>query len=261
MINEEKLAKLQQLHGNLRFVTLPSGDSAYIREQNGDDDDVLSNTQVNVAAALTTFLSGICVWIESLDKNPSISEINALKLKDKYCLLMHSRVFSLGNVLKYEYEWDSKDKYTYQEDLEQYLWDYTKPFPSEEDPGYFKYRITPYIFQRDTHRSFTLSSGKEVRYQYLNGNGEKSLLELAPGTRTINSNLRARELEVKVQGTYMKVENFKGFSPRDMQELRKDVDMYDEQFDGLSEVENPRTGQRTLLSLLGLIDFFYPVEI
>jgi hypothetical protein len=265
-MNDDLLLELQKKHGcKVKAILTPSQYWVIIREQNGDDDDILSNsTDVKNATALNNFLSGIIVHHELLNKQPSPSQVVSMKLKDKYYCLMASRIFSIGSDLKFEFDWeDGQPPVAYVDDLEQYLWDYSKPYPEPEDPNYFKYRVTPYTNGQETARELELSSGKRIKYEYLTGLGEKYLLELPKDKRTINANLKARALKVFIpeSGDFVRVDNFKMFNPKDMVEIRKDVDMHDIQFDGLTEVENPRTGEIRILSLISLTDFFYPVEI
>jgi hypothetical protein len=254
------MENLKEKYGNTKELLVPSGYKVIIREQNGDDDDLISNVALSESGtSFNMFIASLVVWSELTGKPLTMEDVLSMKLRDKYFVLMSSRVFSIGPILKFKYDWkDGKPPVHYEDDLRQYLWDYNEEIPGEREPRYFKYRIKPYPNGKDSLREFTLTSGKEVRYKYINGYGEKYLLELGNDMLTINAELKARELELKVDSKWYKVENFKPFTARDMQELRADVAINDERFDGLTDLENPSSGNTATIPLIGIQDFFFP---
>jgi hypothetical protein len=251
---------LKEKFGNTKELLLPSGFKVIIREQNGDDDDLISSVALaESGTSFNMFIASITVWSELTNKPMTMEDVMNLKLRDKYFILMSSRVFSIGPILKFKYDWkDGRPPVHYEDDLRPYLWDFTKDMPKENEPGYFKYRVKVYPNGKETERTFTLSSNKEVKYKYINGHGEKYLLELGNDKLTINAELKARELELKIDGKWFKVENFKHFSARDMQELRADVSVNDERFDGLTDLVNPSNLETLTVPLIGIQDFFFP---
>jgi hypothetical protein len=251
-------------------LLLPSGNMVTIREQNGNDDDVISSfgNEAQDATVINRFIAGLIIkntfpFAKTREKM-SEKEILKVKLKDKYFILLASRIFSLGPVVLFEWDWKDGSglKVPYEEDLSLYLWNYQEEFPEPGQPDYFEKRMTPYFgFDEDGRREITLQDGRKVRYKAMDGESENYILGLPVEQRTVNAALKARRLEVFEGSSWQLVVNFSGFNPRLMSEIRKDVNTYDEQFDGITEIENPKTGQPLNLSLLAIPDFFFPREI
>jgi len=57
------------------------------------------------------------------------------------------------------------------------------------------------------------------------------------------------------------VKNFSIFSSRDMAEIRTHVQHHDPDFDFVTILENPKTGQTVAAGILDQPDFFYPQAI
>lgn len=257
--------------GNLAELLLPSGHTVVIREQNGNDDDVLSSFSKDDldSNAINRFVAGIIIknnysWAKT-ESRLNDKDILKLPLRDKYFIIMASRIFSLGHILKFTWDWkDDNHPIDYEQDLSEFMWDYKKPFPTTpEDPGFFKEMIKPYNgeLKESSVRTFTLRSGKEIQYNLLNGIGENYLLKLPLEKRTVNAGLKARKLKLYVEGSWQEVVNFSSFTPKDMSDIRNDLDKYDSQFEGLIQVENPNSGQVIDLPLMNIPDFFFPREI
>ena len=118
----------------LTFVA-PSGTTFTIREQNGADDDVLSNARTaKNLMNLSYFIAGI---VTETDATPSrkLTAQDALKLPvlDRYCILLNSRIFSLGQTLDFVHDWGKENggEVNYEQDLEEFLFDYAE-IPSAE---------------------------------------------------------------------------------------------------------------------------------
>lgn len=266
--------------GNTLKIMLPSQFSVTIREQNGEDDDILSKvSDCEDTTALHNFISGIIIKNDQLssDKYTTSNDIKKWRLKDKYYLALKSRIFSLGPELHFEHacERDGCGKTTpYDEDLSKYDWDLTKPLPKEGSEEYdkfmeshdLKYMITPYPRDTETHRILTLSSGKIIRYKYLDGIGEKSTLEVDKSSISKNLELTARSIELKldgeakVEGKWQKLTNFKLFTAREMRQIRIDVKKHDSQFDIRSEVKCSKCGNIVILPLISFTNFFFPED-
>ncbi|MFR4338542.1 MAG: hypothetical protein ACLT33_11415 [Lachnospira pectinoschiza] len=80
-----------------RFVA-PSGYFYEIREQNGADEDILSNpVDARTLMNLTKFISAIVVKTDFTAKGKlSIEDALALPVNDRYAIIIQSRIFSLG---------------------------------------------------------------------------------------------------------------------------------------------------------------------
>lgn len=256
------------VQGKTTKFYLPDGHWVEIREQNGDDDDILSNPVLaQNAHHLNVFVAGIVVNSD-LTPNGKLQpkDVMNMKIRSKYAILFKSRIFSLGDKCEFEYDWgkDNGGIATYEDDLNRYLWDYSKPdtFPhSPLDEGYDKYRIVPYLNGQAAVVQEELTSGKVIRYEYINGHSERFLLELKPEASTKNAELLARNLEEKVKNEWVKVESFRYFSPKDMQEIRESVKINDPNFNPMMDIENPKTGRVIEFPIIAASDFFYPGEI
>ena len=264
-LKHEETPQEQIIGKTIDFVT-PSGKNVTIREQNGDDDDLISNQyHAKNGNHLNMFIAAIVV---STDMTPngklSAKDVLNMKVRDKYAILIQSRCFSLGKEIRFEYDWgsDQGGKVEYTEDLSQFIFDYSNPdYPMIGDEGYFEYRIRPYLNGDESGREFELSSGKKVKYKYITGVAERKLLELPPAQLSKNTELKIRDVEQFVDNAWHKMESFRFFKPQDMKELRDDVKMHDPDTMLASELENPRTGEIVNFPIILAPDFFFPGEI
>ena len=263
---ELNLEKLKEIHGNILTLIGPSGHTFIIREQNGEDDDILSNAKwVEDGSSSNQFLSNIVIHTSFTENGKlNISDALELKLSDKYFILVASRIFSIGQILKFSYEWPDGIVQEYQEDLGLYIWDkyHTKdcPFPESGDPDYFKYRIPPHNGGISPNKEIKLESGKTIRYHYVTGQGERFLMKLPLEAQSVNAELKARKLELKAESGWIPVTNFKTFSTMDMMEIRKEVNDNDANLSLFTELEHPETGVIMSYPIMGSNDFFYPLE-
>lgn len=238
------------------FVT-PSGLKFTLREQTGDDDERLSAAQ-SETTLVNTYIANVIV------KGPTGQAMDAeavkkLRLGDKYFLVLASRMFSLGETLYFQYTWPGeKAPLDYEEDLSRYLWDYTKAMPEISDPEYFSQRIKAYPKEEFINGDVR---GMKLRMDYLDGHGEDYMMKLPANQRTVNKELVARNLRVFDAGDWKPVVNFTTFSAREMIYIRNLAHDNDPPIDGLTEIENPVSGELLELPILGIKDFFYPVKI
>lgn len=257
------LVKLTQAYGNVKELLLPSGAVAVIREQNGEDDALLSNVAMTRNfEALNAFIHSITIHLSTAEfpeKPPTLEDIMIRPLRDKYFTLIASRIFSLGHNLHFEYQWDAAlPKVEYDEDLSKYLWDYNVPFPQVGDREYFAERIKPYpmksLFVNET------VGGKNIRFNLINSYGERYLLKLPDTERHINQQLLARDISIMNEANqWEKITNFKNFKSTEMAQLRGLLSKWDEEFNGITTLDNPFvTGQSEDVSIIQIPDFFFP---
>ena len=260
----------ENLSQTLKF-TLPSGYYVVIREMNGEDDDILSNKhdQQNLEHH-TNFLSTIIVDTNlPMNINGKITKEAALEilLNDKYTILFYCRIFSIDPIIKFPYTWTksdgkTKDTVQYEDDLNDYVWDFSTVPPKEGEEGYNQYRVKQYAEGAYNKLEHTLASGKKVRLGLLNTKSERIL-----ATAIIEQNysrpkdLISREMEILVEGKWMLVENFSMFSKRDMTELYQLTELIDPTFLGISELLYEPTGDIVKINLITITDFFFPAEI
>ena len=246
----------------LEFVT-PSGHKVTIREQNGADDDILSNP---VEAAnlmnLSRFIASIVVEADYFDnKKLTVDQAHSLPVLDRYAILFNSRIFSLGETLDFDWDWGESGKYSYEQNLHEFIFDYSQT-PTEEELN-AKPNAIPFYPEAGKFKDYeiTTSSGKVLRFDLLTCAGEVWATNLALEKQTRNVPLMARNLRVKVGEKFEAVSNFSMFSVKDMREIWSAVNSYDPIFNGTTTIEHPVTHQKTEVSVVSMRDFFYPGEI
>lgn len=246
----------------LQFIS-PSGHSFTIREQNGEDENILSNpVDIKTLMNLTKFISAIVVNTDfTTSGRLTVQDTLELPLLDKYCILIQSRIFSLGEDLDITYDWPKTGKVEYVENLSNYIFsDYSTP-PTESELDSKPHAVPYYVMGKQLKDiDITLASGKKVRFDILNGNGEQYIINLPEAKQTRNNELIARNLRLEVNGVFEKVSNFSSFSVREMAELRKIVKSLDPVFDGLTELENPDTGEVVMYPVMVSPTFFFLTE-
>jgi len=260
------LEKLKEAYGDVLTLKTPTGYEVTIRQQTGEDDDILSNADgVMDGTASNKFIAGIVVHTDITENNKfNLDTARDLKLCDKYFIMIASRIFSIGQTLKFSYQWPDKLEVDYEEDLGLFIWEYgdkEKPFPEIGDEDYYEFRIPPHIHGKETHRELVTKSGKSVKYKFMNGHGERFLMELPSERQSVNAELLARNLELRVGDQWVKVQNFKSFTPMDMMEIRNDVSDNDPGISLVSELTHPKTEEVLQYPIVGTSDFFYPREI
>lgn len=263
---EANFEKLSQLYGDIKELTTPSGFKVIIREQNGEDDDILSRgSGIADGTSANRFVQSIVVSTDMTDsKRLSLEDVEKMKLCDKYFIIVASRIFSIGQIVKFEFTWkDIKSPVPYEEDLGLYIWDYANEnFPfSTEDNDYFQYRIKPHHFGKDRSFEFITDSGKRLRFDFMNGIGEKYLMKLPEAELSKNQELLARNLHQYIDDKWVKVSNFKSFSTSDMREIRGTVFENDPVLELYSEIEHPLSGEKVNHPIIATSDFFFPRQI
>lgn len=253
------------IFGNIMEVDLPSGYYARIREQNGEDDDIISNP------VLAKDLTNLAILISSLvietnlpfavnGKLP-VETIDQLLVNDQAVILLASRINSLGATLDFSYDWGDGNKYNYREELDKYLWKYiTEPYPKEGEPEHFEYRCPPYHPNSYTTRELELTSGKKVKFKHMDVASQKKLISLPAEKMTKNSEFLIRDLMMEQEGEWVKVQNFKFFTSREMAAIRNEIRKYDKPFKCLTELENPVTGEKIIYPIMSNQNFFFPGE-
>lgn len=108
--------------------------------------------------------------------------------------------------------------------------------------------------------TFTTKSGKELCFDLLSAEGESYVMNLPMNERTKNQELIARNLKLKVGENYEIVKNFRMFSSQDMMDIRSTVKGMDPIFPGTTQIEDPDTGQRIMVPVMAVDNFFYPRE-
>lgn len=259
---------------NFEYLTksfvVPSGCTYTIREENGEDEEIISNpVDAKGLMNLTKFIAAIVVDQDFLTHNGhmSIEEVLDIPLLDRYAILFQSRMFSLGNLVPFNYLWfgDSSPIY-YEQDITEMLYDdYSKEIPEEEVKA--KPDAIPVYPDQDLLRSINfkdyelnLTSGKKVKFDLLNGRIEKYIISLPEDKQTRNSELIARNLCLEVNGVWEKVSHFRLFSVRDMSEIRECIRKIDPLFTGTTEIAHPTKGITDRYAIMTAPRFFFLTE-
>lgn len=244
--------------------TVPSGYKYVIREQNGADDDILSNpVEARTLRNISRFIAAIVVSNDYTQNGKlTVDDAHQLPVLDKYCIMFNSRMFSMGETVEFEHDWgDGGGAILYAQDLKEFLFDYGVP-PTEEELLEKPLAIPYYPNGKKVKDiEFTTSYSNKFKFDVLTGEGESYIANLPDDKRTKNQELVARNLHLEVDGKWEKVTNFRMFSVKEMAEIRKEVYSCDPDFSGNTEVENPRTGEKGSVNLLAIKGFFYPGEM
>ena len=243
----------------------PSGYRYSIREQNGSDEDILSNPMdVRSLMNITKFIQAIVV---DTDFTPTgkltVGDADRIPLNDRYCILFQSRILSLGDEVEFEYDWGQEGgKHIYGQSLSEMVFENYGTLPTEKELNE-KPNAIPYYPEQGklTDYEVNLNSGKVVKFDLLTGQGERMLVTLPMEKQTRNAALVARNLQLMVDGKWEKVESFHLFSVHDIAEIRKAVFTYDPVFDGNTDVEHPNIPGRTeKFPIMLSPTFFYLTE-
>lgn len=246
----------------------PSGYSYTIREENGEDEEILSNpADAKGLMNITKFISAIVVDTD-YTKYGKLTTQDALNipLLDRYTILFQSRIFSLGEEVEFQYTWPGETTPTYySQDLNEMILDYSGEITEDmvnEKPN----AIPFYPYKEDCFAigfkgyEVTLKSGKHIKFDLMDGNAEKYLITMPMDKQTRNSDLLARNLRLLVGDKWERVERFHLFSIKDMAEIREIVSTIDPIFQGTTDIENPRTGEKAKYSIIGAPRFFFLTE-
>lgn len=248
---------------NFEFIA-PSGAKYVIREQNGNDDDILSNpvTSRNLMN-ISNFISAIVVEQGFYPGKKTLSPEDALNLpaNDRYAILINSRIHSIGNILEFTHDWgDTLGKVEYELDLNEFVFNKPLQYITEEELN-SKPEAIP-LYPEGTCQRVIEVNDKEFRIGVLTGKGEQYLIELPADKRTKNQELIARGLEMAVKDKYEKVTNFSMFSLKEMRTLRKEIAAIDPIFSGNVKITHPSNPAIIdYVNILAIPGFFWPEEI
>lgn len=252
-----------ETHGRLMSFTTPTGYKYTIREQNGEDDDILSNLGDSANLFnISKFVAGLVVETDYTSSHKvTAQQVHTMPSLDRYCILIMSRIFSISKEMDFYVDWGNGRKVEYTQDLEELVFDYEKQ-PSEEDLLSRKDAIPYYPYGKQV-KDITIqtTSGKSLLFDLMTPESEAYLVNLPIDQRTKNQELVARNLRLKVGDHFEKVQNFRAFSVKDMMEIRRAVSAADPIYGGDVEVEDPMTKEVRTVNLFSLGNFFYPEEI
>lgn len=262
MNNEEIREAVKAINGETLIVNLPDGKSwVEIREQNGADDDLLSNRiRAEKLMNFCDFISSIVIKTNYTDNGKLTPEdVAKMPVLMKYVILVKSRIHSLGQTIGFRYRWPDGFEENYEEDLGQLVFGDYHNVPEEEFLS--KELAIPFYddLPEDGYHYLTTQRGTELRWRNLDTDGELHLISTMEEGKK-NDSIKARKLEFKSQGAWHKVYNFSTFTPKEMVEIRKDISLKDPEFTGNIVIESSK-GHKSYYNVMGATSFFYPGEI
>ena len=108
---EQLKTQLDLYPGEKKTLLLPGGYQVIIREQNAKDDETLSNVLLaKDVSNINLFITDIIVYNHLTNAKQTLEDTVKMRLRDKYFVLIASRIFSLSQTLKFEYDWNIKGK-------------------------------------------------------------------------------------------------------------------------------------------------------
>lgn len=251
----------------LQFIA-PSGYSYTIREENGEDEEILSN-QADMSGGMNVakFLAAIIIATDFTESGKvTLEDVLNIPTLDRNCILFKSRIFSLGPCVSFYYDWTqgTGEPTMYEQDLTELIYADYATEPSEEEmiakPG-----ALPFYPDRDLARAikfkdyeFNLTSGKKIKFDFMNSRAEMEFLNSEKQTR--NTQLLCRNLCLEVNGKWEKVQRFHLFSVKDMAEIHQITQQVDPVWNGLAEVENPITHEKAKYPIVMAPRFFFLTE-
>lgn len=249
----------------------PSGYEYTIREQNGADDDILSNpSEAAQLKNIARFVAGIVVKTD-FTKSGKLTTDEAytqVPLLDIYCILFKSRIHSLGKEIDFEYDWGKQagGKIGYTQDLTEFLHDYSPDLSAEEMEEALREKPDAIPFYPNgayvKDIEVQTSTGKTLIFDINTLKTEAYKLNLPVEKRTKNQELIARKLRLRTETSDDVVKDFRSFTPKEMQEIRSKLNLLDPVFDGEMKIQNPNDPSlEVTVNVMALKDFFYLGEM
>lgn len=245
--------------GKRKVLNLPDSTKVEIRENNGEDEGILSKLADALAGtSISNYLSSIITndfTVPDSEHKLTPADITAWKVNKKTYTLLAARAFSLGNKFLFSHTCGNpqcQHTDTFEEDLTPHL----EPYSDSNKLGVSLYPLG----QKDTEE-FTLSSGKVCRIDILTGIGENVALAIDRNNYNRNHGLLIRNLQLKHGTEWEKVFQFGMFSSPEMVQLRNKVAELDPIWDPATHITCPKCNNVSVVPLLEEPAFFYPTEI
>lgn len=242
-------------------ITLPSKNKVTIREQTGDDEEILSRATSEKGANVLAYLASVIIHDEELGRKPLTTDVGLYQPNDINYLLFKCRRHNLGDDFKFEHTCENPEcgcTQNYLEDLKIFDGDL---FSKDYKPHRFGVRANPSGNIKSLE--FTLASGKQLRMNILSQTAQTTALDMPADKRTVMQNFYARNLEMLYNDQWIEVTSFMGFGPKETTELRnilKNSDILNE-FAPLAHIVCPECKTPDYINILLHSDFFFPTEI
>ena len=238
----------------LTFIA-PDGKEYTIREQNGHDEDIISNVQDSKDnTSISKFIASVIVnpiltW-QYIQENMGVAT--------KYYICFKSRILTHGSTLIFKHKFLDGTMVEYEEDLSSWDNNLSKPIPQDAKEG----SIVLYPNGAELTRNLTTPSGKKVVYSILTSEGESQTIGTPQESRSINDEFRCRGLKQILGEREITIQNFRDFTASDMRFLRKDLEANDINFTLTVPLVNPNPKAEVHIeniSLFTVKEFFFPL--
>jgi hypothetical protein len=231
---------------------LPSTKKVRIRENNGEDEGILSTIGGAVSGESTySYISNIIVKDYDAPEKSSIlvDDIKKWKINDKYYLLFKQRIINLGNDLVFEFNCINNTCVENKTQLSKYNEDLSKIDELAEHLNYPGEKQDEFEFMVDNFK---------LRFQVMNGEMELGFQTLQDRLKNRNSNLIARKLSLFHENEWIPLTSFHMFSSKQMGIIRGTIQKYDKGFSPTTDFNCPHCNTPYSIPVLSLPTFFFP---
>lgn len=256
------------------IFNLPSGIECEIKELDGSHQSILTKGgNKNIEKKLFEMLKDIVVRIGSKNR-PEEEDILRILAADKKHILVMARQFALDfdPVFRFDYEYKKDDGTKGKEEFEIPIPENglpVRPYMVEVKEGKeVKFVPASYAELDDIVKTVELTlprSGKIVRYDLLDGYGERRGSSVGKNERDVNTPLRMRNLRTFKKSSDGKTEIPVSLDPnkmslKDIEFVRADIKKREGQVDTEVIIEHPETGEEKIIDALGQVAFFFPSQ-
>lgn len=245
--------------GQLITFELPTGMQVTIREQNGEDDAVISNTgYAKNKTSITRFIARIVQEVDGKPVRLDHTEVAQWHQQDVAYILLRSRIHSISNILKADFQCsnpDCKSKFVIEEDLNRYI------LGDDNDHIY-----APKKYPNARAKDFVIDIAPnenvkmEIKLDHLTPQHEFDY-KRTDKSITANDEILMRKPRLISKGEEIPVQNFNIFSSKMMTKIRTEAKTADPIFEIISDVTCPVCGLLHETPLAYMPDFFFPTQV
>lgn len=235
-------------------VVLPSGQTIHIREQTGEDEEIVSNFKDMES------LSSFNKYLARIIEKPLVTEVDIEEwlLADKYYALLRSRIYSLGSDLKVNYKCpECGHEANYVFDLHEFNADY-----SNYDEVHGPRSVKPYPNGGEKMHTFKVGEN-QYRFKLADGETEQKAMKLRKDQVNSLALIRHRKLEWfndSDQNWYV-VQNFKKYTSKEVAAIRANIQEKERNLVIADAIICENCGHRQEIILLFQPDFFSPTAL
>lgn len=231
-------------------ITLSNGAQITIREQNGNDEDIISSKSSALdPLAYSRYISAVVVGPTILSEE----EANKLSSRDRVRILIETRILSFGSILEFKFK-----GYQLSFNLREFL-------ETEDGEVPHKYFITPTPATNSVDSLGTPvhefeNEGSTYRFYPYCGHSEVLLTNLLASNNNVireNDILRVRKLSLKVgENKFKVISDFKLLNSRSLRGIKSQVEALDPEWAPLISLPIAEGNQE--VPVIYIPEFFFP---